>query len=134
MAGLSINLLLLLALTHAFFPRARRRTQTFFEMNYYSEKEGHYTQGIDDFYFVFTWLVIFTGLRVATMEYVLKPFARAGGIVSKKGMTRFAEQGWMFLYYGASWCLGMVGIFNKRASDKHTDRWHSTSCTIHPTG
>jgi acyl-CoA-dependent ceramide synthase len=80
-------------------------------MSYYNEKEGIYLQGPDDYYFAFFWLVIFTGLRVATMEYVLKPCARAGGIVSKKGMTRFAEQGWMFLCYAASWSLGMVSTY-----------------------
>jgi acyl-CoA-dependent ceramide synthase len=77
-------------------------------MSYYDEAEDNYTQGFDDFNFVFFWLVIFTGLRVAIMEYVLRPCARAGGIMSKKGTTRFAEQAWMFLYYAASWSLGMV--------------------------
>jgi acyl-CoA-dependent ceramide synthase len=80
-------------------------------MSYYNEEEGNYVQGADDFYFAFFWLVVFTGIRVATMEYVLKPFARAGGISSKKGLTRFAEQGWMFLYYTASWSLGLVSLF-----------------------
>jgi len=77
-------------------------------MSYYDESAGIYTQGYNDFNFAFTWAVIFTGLRVAVMEYVLKPFARANGIRSKKGLVRFGEQGWMFLYYAASWCLGMV--------------------------
>jgi acyl-CoA-dependent ceramide synthase len=108
--GLSINILLLLALTHAFFPRARRRTRTLFEMSYYDEATGTYTQGYDDLNFAFTWLVIFIGLRVAVMEYVLKPFAKANGIKSKKGLVRFTEQGWLLLYYAASWLLGMVSI------------------------
>lgn len=42
------------------------------------------------------------------MEFVLKPFAQWGGIQTKKGRTRFAEQGWMFVYYSGFWALGMV--------------------------
>jgi len=69
------------------------------------------------------------------MEYVLKPFARANGIKSKKGLVRFAEQGWMFLYYAASWCLGMVRCSKSghvmRAS---IDKRHSILCTSPDTG
>ncbi|KIW04535.1 uncharacterized protein PV09_04289 [Verruconis gallopava] len=110
--GLSINLLLLLSLTHVLFPQIRPRTRKFFEMSYYNKQEDNYLVGTDDFYFAFSWLVIFTGVRVATMEYLLKPFARSNGIKSKKGLVRFAEQGWMFIYYGASWSLGMYIMYN----------------------
>ncbi|KAF1988860.1 longevity-assurance protein-like protein [Aulographum hederae CBS 113979] len=112
--GLSVNLLLLLALTHIFFPRARRRTRKFFEMSYYDPSTGLYTQGVDDFYVVALWVVIFTGLRCAIMDYVLKPFAEWGGLKSKKTLVRFAEQGWLIVYCSFFWSLGMYLAYNSK--------------------
>jgi acyl-CoA-dependent ceramide synthase len=110
LSGLSINLLLLLALTHACFPRARQQTRKFFKLSYYNPAEQKYTQGWDDTYFVLLWVVVFTGLRVVVMDHILTPFARWAGIESKKMRIRFAEQGWQFLYYIVFWSLGMVGL------------------------
>jgi very-long-chain ceramide synthase len=62
--------------------------------------------------------VIFTGLRVATMDYVLDPLARSGGIKSKKGLDRFKEQGWLIVYYSGSWALGTVGMIWKSLKAK----------------
>ena len=67
-----------------------------------------YGCGTDDLSFVLLWTVIFTGLRVAVMEYLLDPLARLGGIRSKKGLDRFKEQAWLVVYYIGSWSLGMV--------------------------
>lgn len=106
--GLSVNLLILLALTHACFPRARPTTRKFFELSYYDAASGKYTQGWDDFPFVFFGIIVFTALRAATMDYVLKPLARLGGIQKKKATVRFAEQGWLLVYCSIFWSLGMV--------------------------
>lgn len=106
--GLSINLVLLLALTHLCFPRARRRTQKFFTLSYHDPSTGQYTQGWDDLSLVSFWIVIFTGLRAGVMDYVLKPCARWGGVDKPKARVRFAEQAWLFLYYSIFWTLGMV--------------------------
>jgi acyl-CoA-dependent ceramide synthase len=106
--GLSLNLLLLLSLTHMIFPRARLYTRLFLEMSYYNPIQRNYTQGWDDMYFVVTWITVITGLRVAVMDYMLKPIARYGGVHSKKSQTRFAEQGWLFCYYSVFSPLGMV--------------------------
>ncbi len=57
---------------------------------------------------VFYWIVIFTGLRAAVMDYLLVPLARRAGIGRKKETVRFAEQAWIFTYYGVFWSLGMV--------------------------
>ena len=54
------------------------------------------------------WVIIFTGLRAAVMEWLLIPFACWGGVAKTKGKMRFAEQAWLFLYYTAFWTLGMV--------------------------
>lgn len=110
-SGLSVNLLLLLALTHTCFPRARTTTRKFFELSYYDAASGQYTQGWEDFHFVTFGIIVFTALRAATMDYVLKPLARMGGIQKKKATVRFAEQGWLLIYCSIFWTLGMVRHF-----------------------
>lgn len=110
LVGLAVNLLMLLALTHLCFPRARRHTQKFFQLSYHNPSSGKYTIGWDDLPLVFYWIIVFTGLRAAVMDYVLEPLAQAAGIDKKKDKVRFAEQAWIFIYYTASWCLGMVGL------------------------
>lgn len=102
--------MLLLSLTHIFFPRARRRTSKFFHMGYYNPDSGLYGCGTDDLPFVTLWIVIFTGLRVLVMEYLLDPIARSFGIRSRKGLVRFKEQAWLVMYCTCSWSLGMVRI------------------------
>ena len=108
--GLSTNLLSLLALTHMCFPRARRQTRKFFELSYYNASSGRYGLGWDDIFMVFFWIIVFTGLRVAVMDYLLVPLAQAAGITKKKEKTRFAEQAWVLVYYGTFWSLGMVNV------------------------
>lgn len=107
---MSVNLLLLLALVHLFFPRARRRTRKFFDMSYRDPDSGMYARGWDDMYLVFFYVVVFTGLRAAVMDYVLMPFAKMGGIRSQKLRTRFAEQSWLVIYCVVIWSLGMVRV------------------------
>lgn len=77
-------------------------------MSYYNPDTDMYGCGTDDLPFVLLWTVIFTGVRVAVMEYMLDPLARLGGIRTKKGLDRFKEQAWLIVYYTASWSLGMV--------------------------
>jgi hypothetical protein len=77
-------------------------------MSYYDAETQTYTQGWDDIYFVVFWIVIITGARVAVMDYIFRPLARAGGVGSKKTEIRFAEQGWLIVYYSVFWTLGMV--------------------------
>lgn len=95
-------------MTHIFFPRARRRTSSFFRLSYYNPETGLYGCGTDDLPFVLLWIVIFTGLRVLVMEYLLDPFARFNGVKTKKGLVRFKEQAWLVMYCTCSWSLGMV--------------------------
>jgi acyl-CoA-dependent ceramide synthase len=107
---------MLLSLTHMFFPRARSRTAKFFHMSYYNPETNMYGCGTDDLPFVILWTVVFTGLRVAVMEYFLDPLARLGGIRTKKGLDRFKEQAWLIVYYTVSWSLGMYIMY-------HSDFW-----------
>ncbi|KAK8234392.1 TLC domain-containing protein [Phyllosticta capitalensis] len=121
--GLSMNLLLLLALTHLCFPRARQSTRKFFDLSYYNQNANGYLQGYDDFPFVFFWVVAFTALRAGTMDYVLKPLARLGGIRSKKACVRFAEQGWLAIYYSFSWAVGMYIYYHSPYWLNLTELW-----------
>lgn len=57
---------------------------------------------------VVNWLIIFTGLRIFVMDYLVTPLLHHAGITSKKGKVRFAEQAWMLMYYGTFFPLGMV--------------------------
>lgn len=106
--GIAVNLLTLLFLTHILFPRARHHTQKFFSISYYNARTHKFALGWDDLYFVLFWIVLFTGLRCATMDYVLAPLAGWAGIAKKKPQVRFAEQAWILLYPGFSWSCGMV--------------------------
>ncbi|KAH7410143.1 TLC domain-containing protein [Phaeosphaeria sp. MPI-PUGE-AT-0046c] len=110
--GITMNLIALLVLTHVFFPRARSRTTKFLQMSYYNPVTTKYGCGTDDLPFVLSWTVIFTGMRVVVMEYLLDPLARLGGIKSRKGLNRFKEQAWLIVYYTASWSLGMYIMYH----------------------
>ena len=109
--GLSVNLILLLFLTHTLFPRARTATSRFFRLSYYDPEANVYNRGPDDLYFVAFAIVIFTALRAATMDYILKPYAQWKGL-NKRKTTRFSEQAWILIYDSFFWSVGMVRIFS----------------------
>ncbi|KAH6675123.1 TLC domain-containing protein [Halenospora varia] len=110
--GLAVNLLMLLSLTHLCFPRARRHTRKFFELSYYNPQSGEYCAGWNDAWMVFFWIVVFTGLRAAVMDYILSPFAKYYGVDTKKNRTRFAEQAWLLVFYSVFWPLGMHILYH----------------------
>ena len=110
LSGLAVNLVMLLALTHLCFPRARRHTRKFFQLSYYNPSSGKYAIGWNDLPLVFYWIVVFTGLRAAVLDYILEPLAQIAGIDKKKVKVRFAEQAWIFIYSTAFWSLGMVSL------------------------
>lgn len=86
--GLSLNLLLLAALTYLMFPSLRERVAAFFWLQYSTGKSGNYGQGPRDLYLVASFVVFFTGLRAATMDHVLLPMATSLGIRQKKAKVR----------------------------------------------
>jgi acyl-CoA-dependent ceramide synthase len=99
---------MLLSLTHMCFPRARRHTRKFFDLSYYNPQSGEYCAGWNDAWMVFFWIVVFTGLRAAVMDYILTPIAKRGGVATEKDRTRFAEQAWLLIFYCVMWPIGMV--------------------------
>ncbi|RFN54946.1 sphingosine n-acyltransferase lag1 [Fusarium flagelliforme] len=65
-----------------------------------------YGVGFDDNYLVILLIVLLTGLRDATMRYILSPIAASWGL-SKSKKARFNEQAWLFIYYTTCWSIGM---------------------------
>lgn len=106
--GISSNLLALLFLAHRFIPKSRQFTTKFFSLSYRNEDTGKYAAGYDDFYFMTFCIVLLTCLRAGVMDHVLAPLAQRWGVAGKKNATRFAEQGWMLMYYNVFWPIGMV--------------------------
>ncbi len=116
--GFSFNLLALLFLAHG-MPRARDYTAKYFTLSYYNPETGDYGMGWADGHLILFCIVLFTGLRAATMEYVLAPFAKAQGISKRKDITRFSEQAWLSVYYFFFWPLGLVCSPGSRFRDSH---------------
>ncbi|KAF6826387.1 longevity-assurance protein [Colletotrichum plurivorum] len=105
--GLCFNLLALLFLAHFFIPKAQPTTIKFFTLSYFNPATGKYGAGLGDACLLTFCIVLFTGLRAATMEYVLAPLAKGWGVKKRKDLTRFSEQAWLLIYYMVFWPLGM---------------------------
>lgn len=109
--GLSLNLVLLVALTYLMFPSLRQTVGAFCWLQYANDKSGSFAQGPRDLYLVAGFVVIFTGLRAACLDYLLLPLAGKLGIRQKKAKVRFAEQAYLLLYYVVYWTWGLVIFF-----------------------
>ncbi|KAI1186066.1 longevity-assurance protein [Nemania serpens] len=104
--GTSFNLISVLFLIHTWFPQWQPVTSKFFTLSGYNAATGKYAIEHDDLYFVGFCVVLFIGIRAGSMKYVLAPLARSCGLVNKKRIARFSEQGWMFMYNSVFWTLG----------------------------
>ncbi|KAG8525720.1 uncharacterized protein KY384_000480 [Bacidia gigantensis] len=121
--GLSINLILLHALSSIFIPRARNTTRKFYQLSHYNQASGKYSAGWDDLYLVWYSIVALTGLRAATMEHVLVPLASLGGINKSKERVRFAEQAWILIYYSVFCPLGLSIMYNREHWLNNKELW-----------
>lgn len=108
-AEISSSLMLGVLLLHSLYKPFRIYTRKFLHLSYASPTGQAYKQGPDDLYFVLAWVINFTALRAISIEWILRPVAESWG-VAKKSHLRFAEQGWLVMYYGTFWSLGMVGL------------------------
>lgn len=115
-SGISLNILGLLFCAHMFLPEAQHHTQKFFRISYKNPITGKYALGWDDIFFVFYWIIVFTGLRCISMDYVLSPVAEWCGIKKKKAKVRFAEQAWILIYPAFTWTTGVYIYY-------HSDYW-----------
>ncbi|KAL8972953.1 MAG: hypothetical protein Q9183_000254 [Haloplaca sp. 2 TL-2023] len=117
--GLAVNLLSLLTLVHWVFSDMRHQTRKFYRLSYYNPASGEYALGWDDSFLVVFWIVVFTGLRAAVMDYALAPLTSLVGLEKKKEKIRFAEQAWVLMYDTVFWSLGMYIMHN-------SDHWLNT--------
>ena len=97
----------MLLAVHHLYPSLRPYTAPFFQLSYYQASQGIYVQGWDDIYFVASSAIAFTAIRAIVIDWVLRPIAMHAGL-KRKASVRFAEQGWMWLYYAFFWTFGMV--------------------------
>lgn len=111
-------------------PKARPYISKFFTLSHYNPNTGNYAVGHRDYCFMSFWIVLLTGLRAGFMKYVLAPLAKRWG-VSKKDATRFAEQGWMLVYYNIFWPLGMVSTLDPPARYVATDFFSTYTTNRH---
>ncbi|CEL02514.1 TLC domain-containing protein [Aspergillus pseudodeflectus] len=104
--GISLTTLSMILAVHHLYPSLSPYTTPFFQLSYYQPSQGLYIQGRDDVYFVLSSVLAFTAVRAISIEWVLRPMALRLGLKRKESI-RFAEQGWMFLYYAVFWTTGM---------------------------
>lgn len=104
--GISLTILATLLAVHNLYPALRPYTTPFFQLSYYQATKDSYVQGWDDVYFVISSALLFTAIRAIAIAWILQPVARYIGL-KKKAALRFAEQGWLCMYYGFFWSFGM---------------------------
>ena len=97
--GLCVNAMLVL------FPDLRDKTGGFFMLSY--PLDGPYGMGPQDLKLVLGFVVFFTAIRAASLDYLLKPLAIRLGITKPMTQIRFAEQSYMIFYYTLYWSWGL---------------------------
>lgn len=108
----SLIILSCFAAIHVLLPQYRSTTTKLFKISYHNPDTNLYGKGEDDIYFLSFWIVMFTFLRATAMDYIFTPLARRGGISTKRGLIRFAEQAWLLVYYSVFWTLGMYLMYD----------------------
>ena len=88
--GIAVNLILLVGLSWLLFPGLREPLKALYHLCYPSTlQEGMYGQGPNDLGVVVSLIVVFTGLRAFTLDYVLMPIAGLCGIRKRKIKVRY---------------------------------------------
>ena len=101
-------MILAVATLHSFIPAARPYTNPLYDLSY-PVGDGQYLQGSADTSFVLGWLVLLSAIRATIIEGIYQ-FVNKFQIIARKTRMRFAEQGFLLLYAGASFSIGMVRI------------------------
>ncbi|TQV95681.1 hypothetical protein V2A60_000868 [Cordyceps javanica] len=121
--GVSFNILALLFLSHRLIPASWPYTTKFLSLSYRNERTGLYAAGYDDFYFMTFFILLLTCLRAGFMDHVLAPLAQRWGVAGKKNAVRFAEQGWMLMYYNVFWPIGMYLYYSSNYFGNMEELW-----------
>ena len=92
--GLSLNVILLVAMSWCLFPSIRDKLEASFTLSYKARQsgigeEGWYGQGPRDLWLVASLVVVFTGVRAFMLDHVLMPLAGLLGIRKKKARVRY---------------------------------------------
>jgi acyl-CoA-dependent ceramide synthase len=103
--GLCVNAMLVVLISYFLFPDLRDKTGGFFMLDY--PVDGLYGIGPQDLKLVLGFMVFFTAIRAASLDYLLKPLAARLGITKTKTQMRFAEQSYMIFYYTVYWFWGL---------------------------
>jgi acyl-CoA-dependent ceramide synthase len=98
---------------HNLYPSLRTYTTPFLHLPHYQPAKGTYVQGMDDICYLVTGVLMFTAVRAATIEWLFEPIAHWCGLKGKPAL-RFAEQGWLVVYYFTFWSYGTVRTPRRR--------------------
>lgn len=102
--------MIILAILGTYFVNPDSFVKKFLFFQEYDAATDTYEKSWDDLYFLVFWVLAFTFLRAAVMTYILMPAASRLGATTERAVLRFAEQGWICIYYSCSWTLGMVSL------------------------
>jgi acyl-CoA-dependent ceramide synthase len=104
--GLCVNIIMVVLVSYYLFPELRDKTGGFFMLGYFLD--GLYGIGLQDVKLISGFVVFFTAVRAASLDYILKPLAANLGIMKAKTQVRFAEQSYMIIYYTLFWSWGLT--------------------------
>ncbi|KAF2857669.1 longevity assurance proteins LAG1/LAC1 [Piedraia hortae CBS 480.64] len=104
--SLSLNLMLVGTLFYVLIPSLRSWLRAFAQLSY-ADAVGGFSPGPRDLYLVCSFIVIFTAVRAFCLDYVLIPLAVRCYVRTRKARLRFAEQGYMMVYYLLYWSWGL---------------------------
>lgn len=76
-----------------------------------TDNTTRYEKGLLDFAFLGFYIIVFSFIRQAVTEFMIRPFARWAGLNTDAKQTRFMEQAYAIIYNVISGGLGLVGCF-----------------------
>ncbi|PGH08263.1 hypothetical protein AJ79_06049 [Helicocarpus griseus UAMH5409] len=121
--GVCVTILTMIFALHNLYPSLRPYTSPFLQLPHYQPEKGTYVQGWDDIYFAMGAILAFTAVRAIAIEWIFQPIARQWGLKKQKASLRFAEQGWILVYYGGYWTYGMFLWYNSKYWNNFREIW-----------
>ncbi|EEP80781.1 conserved hypothetical protein [Uncinocarpus reesii 1704] len=104
--GISLTILTMIFAVHNLYPSLKPYTVPFLSLPHYQPENGLYVQGSDDVYFISSSVVALVAIRAILIDWIFQPLARYMGMKPKTSL-RFAEQGWLLVYYTVFWSYGL---------------------------